>query len=177
LRNLAIGLWQRVEIFMSRVGTIILALMVILWALSSFPAPPPGATGPAIQYSIAGHLGAWLAVLFKPIGFNWQISIALVPGLAAREVAVGALGTVYALSATGNDVSSALTPLITQSWSLPTALSLLAWYVFAPQCLSTLATVKRETNSWRYPIIMAAYLFAMAYVGSWITFRIATALS
>jgi ferrous iron transport protein B len=176
-RNLGIGLWQRVEIFMSRVGTIILALMVILWALSSFPAPPPGATGPAIQYSIAGHLGAWLAVLFNPIGFNWQISIALVPGLAAREVAVGALGTVYALSATGDDVSSALTPLITQSWSLPTALSLLAWYVFAPQCLSTLATVKRETNSWRYPIIMAAYLFAMAYVGSWITFRIATALS
>ena len=177
LRNLTIGLWQRVEIFMSRVGTIILALMVILWALSSFPAPPPGATGPAIQYSIAGHLGAWLAVLFKPIGFNWQISIALVPGLAAREVAVGALGTVYALSATGNDVSSALTPLITQSWSLPTALSLLAWYVFAPQCLSTLATVKRETNSWRYPIMMAAYLFAMAYLGSWITFRVATALS
>ena len=177
LRNLGIGLWQRVEIFMSRVGTIILALMVILWALSSFPAPPPGATGPAIQYSIAGHLGAWLAVIFKPIGFNWQISIALVPGLAAREVAVGALGTVYALSATGDDVSSALTPLITQSWSLPTALSLLAWYVFAPQCLSTLATVKRETNSWRYPIIMATYLFAMAYVGSWITFRIATALS
>ena len=177
LRNLGIGLWQRVEIFMSRVGTIILALMVILWALSSFPAPPPGATGPAIQYSIAGHLGAWLAVLFKPIGFNWQISIALVPGLAAREVAVGALGTVYALSATGNDISGALTPLITQSWSLPTALSLLAWYVFAPQCLSTLATVKRETNSWRYPIIMAAYLFAMAYVGSWITFRVATALS
>ncbi len=176
LRNLGIGLWQRVEIFMSRVGTIILALMVILWALSSFPAPPPGATGPAIQYSVAGHLGAWLAVIFKPIGFNWQISIALVPGLAAREVAVGALGTVYALSATGNDISSALTPLITQSWSLPTALSLLAWYVFAPQCLSTLATVKRETNSWRYPIIMAAYLFAMAYVGSWITFRIATAL-
>jgi ferrous iron transport protein B len=177
LRNLGIGLWQRVEIFMSRVGTIILSLMVILWALSSFPAPPPGATGPAIQYSIAGHLGAWLAVLFKPIGFNWQISIALVPGLAAREVAVGALGTVYALSATGNDVSSALTPLITQSWSLPTALALLAWYVFAPQCLSTLATVKRETNSWRYPLIMAAYLFALAYAGSWVTFRIATALS
>jgi ferrous iron transport protein B len=177
LRNLAIGLWQRVEIFMSRVGTIILALMVILWALSSFPAPPPGATGPPIQYSIAGHLGAWLAVLFAPIGFNWQISIALVPGLAAREVAVGALGTVYALSATGNDVSGALTPLIAQSWSLPTALSLLAWYVFAPQCLSTLATVKRETNSWRYPIIMAAYLFGMAYIGSWITYRVATALA
>jgi ferrous iron transport protein B len=177
LRNLLIGLWQRVEIFMSRVGTIILTLMVILWALSSFPAPPPGATGPAIQYSIAGHIGAWLAVIFKPIGFNWQISIALVPGLAAREVAVGALGTVYALSATGNDMSSALTPLISQSWSLPTALSLLAWYVFAPQCLSTLATVKRETNSWRYPLIMAGYMFGLAYLGSFITYRIALALS
>jgi ferrous iron transport protein B len=177
LRNLGIGLWQRVEIFLSRVGTIILALMVILWALSSFPAPPAGAAGPAIQYSLAGHIGAWLAVIFAPIGFNWQISIALVPGLAAREVAVGALGTVYALSATGSDVSGALAPLIAQSWSLPTALSLLAWYVFAPQCLSTLATVKRETNSWRYPIIMAAYLFGLAYAGSWITYRVALALT
>jgi ferrous iron transport protein B len=177
VRNLAIGLWQRVEIFMSRVGTIILALMVILWALSSFPAPPPGAAGAPIQYSIAGHLGAWLAVVFAPIGFNWQISIALVPGLAAREVAVGALGTVYALSATGSDVSGALMPLIAHSWSLPTALSLLAWYVFAPQCLSTLATVKRETNSWRYPIIMAAYMFALAYAASWITYTVAKAVS
>jgi len=177
LRNLGIGLWQRVEIFLSRVGTIILSLMVILWALSSFPAPPPEAAGPAIQYSIAGHIGAWLAVIFAPLGFNWQISIALVPGLAAREVAVGALGTVYALSASGGDVSGALTPLIARSWSLPTALSLLAWYVFAPQCLSTLATVKRETNSWRYPLIMAAYLFGLAYAGSWITYRVASALT
>ncbi len=173
LRGLAIGLWQRIEIFLTRVGTIILALMVILWALSSWPGPPPGATGPSIQYSIAGHLGAALAVLFAPIGFNWQISIALVPGLAAREVAVGALGTVYALSAAGEHVSDALTPLIAHSWSLPTALSLLAWYVFAPQCLSTLATVKRETNSWRYPLIMAAYMFALAYGASFITYRIA----
>jgi ferrous iron transport protein B len=116
-------------------------------------------------------------VLFAPIGFNWQISIALVPGLAAREVAVGALGTVYALSATGSDVSGALTPLIAQSWSLPTALSLLAWYVFAPQCLSTLATVKRETNSWRYPLIMAAYMFALAYAASFITYRLALAFA
>ncbi len=177
LRSLCIGLWQRVEIFLSREGTIILALMVVLWALSSWPAPPPGATGPAIQYSVAGHIGAWLALLFKPIGFNWQISVALVPGLAAREVAVGALGTVYALSATGADMSGALTPLIAQSWSLPTALSLLAWYVFAPQCLSTLATVKRETNSWRYPVMMAAYLFALAYAGSFITYRVALALT
>jgi ferrous iron transport protein B len=151
--------------------------MVVLWALSSFPAPPAGATGPAIQYSIAGHIGAWLAVIFAPIGFNWQISIALVPGLAAREVAVGALGTVYALAATGTDTAGALTPLIAHSWSLPTALSLLAWYVFAPQCLSTLATVKRETNSWRYPIIMAAYLFGLAYAASFITYRLASWLT
>src|SRR6202020_3023023 len=174
-RTLLIGLWQRVEIFLSRVGTIILALMVILWALSSFPAPPRAAPGPPIQYSIAGHLGAWLAVVFAPIGFNWQISIALVPGLAAREVAVSALGTVYAMSNEG-DVAGALAPVIARSWSLATALSLLAWYVFAPQCLSTLATVKRETNSWRYPLIMAAYMFALAYAGSWVTYRIALAL-
>ena len=173
LRNLAIGLWQRVQIFLSRVGTIILALMVLLWALSSFPAPPPDATGPAIQYSIAGKIGAALSVIFAPIGFNWQISIALVPGLAAREVAVAALGTVYSLAATGDDVASALTPLIQGSWSLPTALSLLAWYVFAPQCLSTLATVKRETNSWRYPLIMAGYLFALAYFASFVTYTVA----
>jgi len=115
-------------------------------------------------------------VLFAPIGFNWQISIALVPGLAAREVAVGALGTVYALSATGSDMSGALTPLIAHSWSLATALSLLAWYVFAPQCLSTLATVRRETNSWRYPLLMAAYMFSLAYLASFVTYRLALLL-
>jgi ferrous iron transport protein B len=177
LRNLVMGLWERAKIFLTRVGTIILALMVLLWFLSTFPAPPPGATAPAIEYSFAGMLGRALHVVFEPIGFNWQISLALVPGLAAREVAVGALGTVYALSATADNVDAALTPLIAASWGLPTALSLLAWFVFAPQCLSTLATVKRETNSWRYPLIMAAYLFAMAYAASFVTYRVALALS
>ena len=176
LRSLVMGLYERALIFLKRVGGIILSLTVILWFLSTFPAPPDGATGPAIQYSLAGQLGQALQVVFAPIGFNWQIAIALVPGLAAREVAVGALGTVYALSATGPDVASTLGPLIAQSWSMATALSLLVWYVFAPQCLSTLATVKRETNSWRYAILMAAYLFALAYVASWITFRLAVAL-
>jgi ferrous iron transport protein B len=169
--NLLLGLWERVKIFLSRVGGIILALMVVLWFLSSYPAPPEGATGPPIQYSFAGRLGAVLEYLFAPIGFNWQISIALVPGLAAREVAVGALGTVYAMSVAGNDVAGQLQPVIASTWSLATACSLLAWYVFAPQCLSTLAVVKRETNSWRYPIIMAAYLFALAYVASFVTYR------
>jgi ferrous iron transport protein B len=176
LRNLAIGLWERARIFLARVGTIILALMIVLWFLSTYPAPPPGATDAAINYSFAGMLGRALQVIFAPIGFNWQISIALVPGLAAREVAVGALGTVYALSATAENMDAALSPLLAASWSLPTALSLLAWFVFAPQCLSTLATVKRETNSWRYPIIMMSYLFAMAYVASFLTYRIASAL-
>jgi len=175
LSNLVLGLWERTRIFLTRVGTIILTLMVVLWFLASFPAPPAGATGPAIQYSIAGMLGHALQLLFAPIGFNWQISIALVPGLAAREVAVSALGTVYAMSGS-SDVAGALTPIIAQGWSLATGLSLLAWYVFAPQCLSTLAVVKRETNSWRYPLYMAAYLFALAYLGAFATYRVALAL-
>jgi ferrous iron transport protein B len=175
LSNLALGLWERTRIFLTRVGTIILSLMVVLWFLASFPAPPPGATGPAIQYSIAGLLGRGLEYLFAPIGFNWQISIALVPGLAAREVAVSALGTVYAMSG-ASDVAGALAPIISHTWSLATGLSLLAWYVFAPQCLSTLAVVKRETNSWTYPLAMAAYLFALAYLGALITYRVALAL-
>jgi ferrous iron transport protein B len=175
-RSLAHGLLERAGIFMRRVGSIILALMIVLWFISSFPAPPAGAAGPAIQYSLAGMVGQWLEPLFRPIGFNWQICIALIPGLAAREVAVGALGTVYALSAAGEDVADQLAPMLAASWSVATALSLLAWYVFAPQCISTLAAVKRETNSWRYPLLMAAYLFALAYLASFLTYRIAVAI-
>jgi ferrous iron transport protein B len=177
LRNLLLGLWQRASIFLQRVGTIIFAVMVLLWFLSTFPGPPPGATGAAIQYSFAGMLGHALEVVFAPIGFNWQISLALVPGMAAREVAVGALATVYSLSATGEETAQALSPLIAQGWSLATAYSLLAWYVFAPQCISTLVVVRRETNSWRYPALMAAYLFVLAYLASFITFRVVTALT
>lgn len=176
LRNLALGLYERAWIFVQRVGTIILTLTILLWFLSTFPSPPEGATGPAIQYSLAGMLGRGLEHIFAPIGFNWQISIALVPGMAAREVAVGALGTVYALSATGDEIAGQLEPLIAGSWSLATALSLLVWYVFAPQCVSTLAAVKRETNSWKYVWIMAGYLFALAYVACFITYRVAVAL-
>jgi ferrous iron transport protein B len=176
VRNVAIGLWQRVVIFMRRVGGIILVLTIALWFLSSFPGAPEGATGAPIEYSVAGMLGHGLAKVFEPIGFNWQISIALVPGMAAREVAVSALGTVYALSATGSDTAQALAPLIASDWSLATALSLLAWYVFAPQCLSTLAAVKRETGGWTMPLLMTAYLFALAYAGAFITYRVAVAM-
>jgi ferrous iron transport protein B len=175
-RNVLLGLWQRVTIFLKRVGGIILVLTIALWALASFPVPPPDFAGAPIEYSLAGRIGHALSLVFAPIGFNWQISIALVPGLAAREVAVGALGTVYALSATGEDTAGALAPLIAQDWSLATALSLLAWYVFAPQCLATLATIRRETGGWTMPAITAAYLFGLAYAASFVTYRVALAL-
>jgi ferrous iron transport protein B len=171
LAGLAIGLTERARIFLRRVGTTIFALMVVLWFLSSWPGPPDGATGPAIQYSIAGQIGMALEHVLAPIGFNWQISLALVPGMAAREVAVGALGTVYSLSATGDSVAESLAPVIAQGWSLATAYALLAWYVFAPQCLSTLAVVKRETNSWRYPLLMTTYMFVLAYAAAFVTYR------
>ncbi len=173
VRNVAIGCWQKAATFLKRVGGIILLLTIGLWFLATFPGAPEGATGAAIEYSFAGMLGRGLAVIFEPIGFNWQISIALVPGLAAREIAVSALGTVYALSATGVDTEVALAPLIAAQWSLATCLSLLAWFVFAPQCLATLATVKRETGGWTMPVVMAAYLFGLAYLASFITYRVA----
>lgn len=174
VRNVALGLWQRVVIFMRRVGGIILTLTVLLWFLASFPLPPEGAQGPAIGYSFAGMLGHLLAQVFAPIGFNWQISIALVPGLAAREVVVSALGTVYALSASGDDTAQSLGPLIAHEWGLPTAFALLAWFVFAPQCMATLAAVKRETGGWRMVAVMAGYQFALAYAAAFLTYRIST---
>ena len=152
-RHLALGLLQRARIFLRRVGGVILVLTLALWFLASFPAPPAGATGAAIEYSLAGTLGRALAHLFEPIGFNWQISVALVPGLAAREVLVSSLGTVYALG--GDDVAATLGPVIAQGWPPATAYALLAWFVFAPQCLSTLAAVRRETGGWRVPALMA----------------------
>jgi ferrous iron transport protein B len=171
--DVALGLWQRADIFLRSVGGIILALTVVLWLLSSFPVAPLGFSGSPIEYSLAGRIGKLLAVLFEPIGFNWQIAVALIPGLAAREVAVSALGTVYALSHTGDAVGAALTPIIASEWSLATGLSLLVWYVFAPQCMATLAAVRRELGGWRAPALMAVYLFGMAYAASWATYRIA----
>ena len=172
-RDIAMGLWERTIIFMRRVTGIILSLTVILWFLSSYPAPPEGATLPAIDYSLAGQIGRFMEPFFAPIGFDWQICIALIPGLAAREVAVAALATVYAISG-GDDVAAqALSPLIAAQWSIPTALSLLVWYIYAPQCLSTLAVIKRETNSWKQVFISAGYLFALAYIASFVTYQLA----
>ncbi|HFF2826293.1 TPA: ferrous iron transporter B [Stenotrophomonas maltophilia] len=177
VRDLAVGLYERGMIFLKRVGGIILALTILLWVLLSFPAAPVGATMPAIDYSYAGQIGHAMAVFFAPLGFNWQICIALIPGLAAREVAVSSLATVYALSAADDDAASqALTPLISDGWSLATALSLLVWYIYAPMCISTLATIKRETNSWKQMGFAAFYLFAAAYVAALITYQVTRAL-
>ena len=164
-------------IFLKRVGGIILALTILLWFLLSFPAAPADATAPAIDYSFAGQLGHAAAVLFAPLGFNWQICIALIPGMGAREVAVSSLATIYALSAADDDAAiDALTPVIADGWSLATGLSLLVWFIYAPMCISTLATIKRETNSWKQMGFAAFYLFALAYLASLVTYQVASAL-
>ncbi len=177
LRNILMGLLHRAQLFLRRVGGVIMVLTIALWFLASFPGAPEGATNAAIEYSFAGMLGHALAVVLAPIGFNWQISIALIPGMAAREVAISALGTVYALSATGAAATDTLGPLLAQQWSLPTALAMLAWYVFAPQCISTIATLKRESGGWTIPVVATTYLFALAYLAAFITYRVALALS
>lgn len=176
-RDLLLGLWERAMIFLRRVGGIILALTILLWFLLSFPEPPLDATMPAIDYSFAGRIGHAMTTVFAPLGFNWQICVALIPGLAAREVAVSSLATVYALSAADDDAAAqALSPLISDGWSLATGLSLLVWYIYAPMCLSTLATIKRETNSWKQTGYATGYLFALAYVASLITYQVVTRL-
>jgi ferrous iron transport protein B len=173
-RNVALGLYDRGKAFLLRAGTTIFALMVVVWFLASFPAPPDGATEPAIRYSIAGAIGHALEPVLAPIGFNWQIALALVPGMAAREVAVGVLGTIYALSETGDALRGTLATALAQSWSLPTALSLLAWYVFAPQCMATLGVVRRELNSRFWPAVMFVFLTSLAYGAAFATYRVST---
>ncbi len=176
-RDLLIGLYERAMIFLKRVGGIILALTILLWFLLSFPGPPDGAVGPAIDYSFAGRIGHAMTAVFAPLGFNWQICIALIPGMAAREVAVSSLASVYALSAANDDAAAqALSPIISDGWSLATALSLLVWFIYAPQCISTLATIRRETNSWKQVGIATGYLFALAYLASLLTYQVAVAM-
>jgi ferrous iron transport protein B len=178
LRDLLLGLYERALIFLKRVGGIILALTILLWFLLSFPAAPADAVGPAIDYSFAGRIGRAMEPLFAPIGFNWQICIALIPGLAAREVAVSSLATVYALSAASDEAATqALTPIIAGSWEFATALSLLVWFIYAPMCISTLAVIRRETNSWKNVGIAAGYLFGLAYLASLVTYQVAKALT
>lgn len=176
LRNVGMGLVERSRLFLRRAGTVILSLSIIVWFLSSYPAAPEGAPEPAIHYSYAGQIGHAIEPVLKPIGFNWRIGIALIPGFAAREVMVSALGTVYAVEAQDDGIEQVLTELLAKDWTIATALSLFMWYVLAPQCLSTLAVVRRETNSWRWPLFMLFYMTALAYLASFATYRIAVAL-
>ena len=175
IKSVLFNLWLRAKIFMRRAGKIILPLMIIVWALSTFPYPPEGATGPAIDYSFAGMIGKTLQPIFAPIGFSWQMVVALVPGMAAREVAVAVLGTVYAVAGAEENVG-ALASVLSADWSLATGLAFLAWYVFAPQCLPTIGVVRRETGSMKWTLIMVGYMFGLAYLGAFIVYHTAAAL-
>jgi ferrous iron transport protein B len=175
LLNVAMGLYMRAMMFLQRAGTTIFSMMVLIWFLASFPRPPAGAAEPAINFSLAAMIGHWIEPLLAPVGFNWQISVALVPGMAAREVAVASLGTVYAIEG-GKDVAAQIGQTLAGQWSLATALSLLVWYIFAPQCASTLVVIRRETGSWRWMVITFAYMLGLAYAGSFITYNVAVAL-
>jgi ferrous iron transport protein B len=174
-RSIAIGIYTRAKMFLQRAGTTIFAMMVLIWFLASFPQPPVGATEPAIDYSLAAMIGKVIAPLLSPIGFNWQIAVALIPGMAAREVAVAALGTVYAIEG-GKEAAEQIGQVLATKWSLATALSLLAWYIFAPQCASTLAVIRRETGSWVWMAVTFSYMLALAYAASLLTYNIAVAL-
>jgi ferrous iron transport protein B len=174
-RSVLMGLYTRCKMFLHRAGTTIFSMMVLIWFLASFPRPPAGATEPAIDFSIAAWLGHLLEPLLAPVGFNWQISVALIPGMAAREVAVAALGTVYSIEG-GAEAATQIGAALANKWTLATALSMLAWYIFAPQCASTLAVIKRETGSWKWMAITFAYMLALAYFASLITYNVAVAL-
>ena len=174
--NIAQGVIQRAKAFLKRAGTTIFAIMIVIWFLSSVPGPPPGATGPAIDYSFAGMIGRAIQPAFAPVGFNWQIVVALIPAMAAREVVVAVLGTVYAIGAGGDATGGALGHALQHQWSLPTAFALLAWFVFAPQCASTLGVVRRETNSWKWPAVMFAYMSVLAYAAAFAAYHLAALL-
>jgi ferrous iron transport protein B len=174
LTDVVIGLWQRTVIFLKRAGTIILATTIILWALASFPQAGPGEKQSDV--SIAGHIADGIHTIVAPIGFNKDISLALLPAMAAREVAVAAIGTVYSLDAEDEQGLQTLEQRLSGRWTLPTALAFLAWFVFAPQCISTIAVTRRETNGWKWPLFMVGYLFVLAYVAAGATYWTAVAL-
>ena len=174
-RSLLIGLWSRAMSFLKRAGTTIASMMVLIWFLASFPQPPEGATEPAITYSLAARLGSLIEPLTAPLGFNWQINVALIPGMAAREVAVGSLGTIYAIAG-GKEAADKIGQALVAHWSLGTALALLAWYIFAPQCASTLAVIRRETGGWTWMWVTFGYMLGLAYVAALITYQVARAL-
>jgi len=174
-KDVAIGLLTRAQIFLKRAGTIILGTTVILWALASIPQAAPGQKQSDV--SIAGKIASGIEVVVHPIGFNHDIAMALLPAMAAREVAVSAIGTVYSIDSP-DDATQAktLSERLRNAWPLPTALAFLAWFVFAPQCISTIAVTRRETNGWKWPLFMVSYLFVLAYIAAGLTYWTATAL-
>jgi ferrous iron transport protein B len=175
LADVALGLWQRAMIFLKRAGTTIAATVAILWLLATFPQAPAGQK--QSEYSIAGRIAGGIEVVVKPIGFNHDIAMALLPAMAAREAAVAAIGTVYAVDNPEDAKGEAtITDNLRKRWTLPTALAFLMWFVFAPQCISTIAVTRRETNGWKWPMFMIGYLFALAYVAAGITYWSAVAL-
>ncbi|BBB10319.1 ferrous iron transporter B [Sphingopyxis sp. EG6] len=177
LRDVGIALWQRAWIFLRRAGTIIFVTTIALWLLLSYPKVPEGSAESQVDYSIAGRIASGLEVVVKPIGFNHDIALALIPAMAAREVAVSALATANAIEA-GDDeeaMAQSLSERLQGRWSIATALAFLAWFVFAPQCISTIAITRRETNGWKWPLFMVGYLFALAYAAAGITYWTAVA--
>ena len=175
VKSIALGVYMRAKAFLYRAGTTIFSMMVLIWFLASFPQPPAGAEGPAINYSLAAMIGHAIQPALAPLGFNWQITVALIPGMAAREVAVAALGTVYAIQG-GKEAAEQIGQVLASNWSLATALSLLVWYIFAPQCASTLAVIRRETGSWKWMAVTFSYMLVLAYIGSFLAYNIARAL-
>ena len=174
--DLLLGLWQRAAIFLKRAGTIIFVTTIVLWVLLSFPKVPLGSDANQLEYSYGGRIASVIEPIVAPIGFNHDIAIAIIPAMAAREVAVSALATAYAIEAQDEEgQAAALGPTLAGRWSLATALAFLAWFVFAPQCISTIAVTRRETNSWRWPAFMVGYLFALAYVAAGATYWVAVA--
>jgi ferrous iron transport protein B len=175
LKDVVLGILTRVQIFLKRAGTIILGTTIVLWALASIPQAGPGQK--QSEVSIAGHIATGIEQVVKPIGFNHDIALALLPAMAAREVAVSAIATVYSLDA-GDDAGAnrSLVDNLRHRWSLATALAFLAWFVFAPQCISTIAVTRRETNGWKWPLFMIGYLFVLAYAAAGITYWTAVAL-
>ncbi|MEP3655117.1 MAG: ferrous iron transporter B [Litorimonas sp.] len=167
-KDYLIGLWDRGMIFVNRAGRIILPASVVIWFLVSFPT---NATETAQTW--AGKVGGVIEPLLRPIGFNLEIAISLIPAMAAREVAVSSLATIYSIA--DDDAGTKLSELISSQWTMPTALAFLAWFVFAPQCLSTFAIIKKETNSWKWPLFAFGYLFVLAYVAAGLTFHTASA--
>jgi ferrous iron transport protein B len=171
-RQIGLRLWDRTKVFLKRAGTTILSVAVILWILAHVP--PKGGQAPPIAESVAGTIGRAIEPLIAPLGFNWKIGIGLVTSLAAREVIVGTLGTIYGIE--GDDQSMSLQEALRHDLSPSGAVALLVFFAFAMQCMSTIAVVRRETGGWKWPLIQFTYMGTLAYAGAFLANRIVSAL-